>query len=280
MNKELLIRVVTDARGCPFYRITRLSPSSYRVWFGVDRQFVISPQLPLDHPHIITWKAWPPKDKRLARHYQHNHIRPLIKSWKGALVLHASSVANQLGCFGFFGKSGVGKSTVAAHFSQKSSLESWGDDWLELIQTNSGFISMRNPSCTRLKPSHAIQLEKADLFTTIGKRPSATSDKFEYVPKQGKISEKLKPLSALFFLNPTGEVESPSLQRMAPAHAFSSLCQHLFRLDTKNPAHLYREFHQLSELTQTVPVFNLSYPHSLKQLSSLRNLLEQHLDFS
>ena len=197
----------------------------------------------------------------------------MIRAWNGSLVFHASAISKDNTCWGFIGNSGAGKSTLAKSLSFHPSMHLWADDWLEVREQAGQFTTEFNPFATRLESTHAQALAIAELINSHEDSNRSIGDKLLIDgPSQKMFSDK-QPLQFLCEISPCPASETVSIERLKPSDAFQRVSQHLYRLDTTNPLHMQREFNQLTQLVKKIPVYQMSYPHSLEKLRDLPEIL-------
>lgn len=206
------------------------------------------------------------------RHLLLDQVIPLVLSRREAVVLHASAVLTPHGVIAFAGKSGQGKSTLAASFAQQGyALVS--DDCLVLRAENGGWTALPSYPGVRLWPSTAGALvhenaRSADVAHYSIKQRISDTDLLPFVNKPASIRR-------LFFL---ADDESPiSLQRISPGQAFVSLIGFTYNLDIGDSAFLRRQFEAVGQLTADVSAYAIRYPRQFASLPAVWETIFDHL---
>lgn len=206
------------------------------------------------------------------RHLLLDQVIPLVLSRREAVVLHASAVLTPHGVIAFAGKSGQGKSTLAASFAQKGcALVS--DDCLVLRAEHGRWTALPSYPGVRLWPSTAEALVREDTHT---------ADVAHYSLKQ-RISDtdllpfvnKPAPIKRLFFL--ADETSDVSIQRLSPGRAFVSFVEFTYNLDIEDSAFLRRQFEAVGQLTTDVPAYAIRYPRQFASLPAVCETILEHL---
>ncbi len=202
----------------------------------------------------------------------------MIKAWKGAMVLHASAVTINDQCWGFVGKSGAGKSTIAKRLSASKNFNHWCDDWLE-IQVSAGDIkAVYNEFTTRLGSEHAEKLVANHMIPPLSLKKESVGNKLIIGERTSqKVNTKVS-LGVIYEVVPHPSFSKTKIQRLTESEAFCCLSKHLYRLDTTNKQHFRREFEQLTNLIASTPVYRLNYSHSIPGLASITDLLLENFE--
>jgi hypothetical protein len=206
------------------------------------------------------------------RHLLLDQVIPLVLSRRESVVLHASAVLTPHGVIAFAGKSGQGKSTLAASFAQKGcALVS--DDCLVLRAEHKNWTALPSYPGVRLWPSTAEQLVRDDTHTADVahysiKRRVSDMDLLTFANSPGTIRR-------LFFL--TDETSPISIQKLSPGRAFVSLVGFTYNLDIEDSAFLRRQFEAMGQLTAEVPAYAIHYPRQFASLPAVRETILNHL---
>lgn len=207
------------------------------------------------------------------KHIYLNQVLPLAWSRQGRLVLHASAVELEGRAVAFVGRSGFGKSTLAASFASAG----------RRLLCDDGLLLAKSAGAYRVVPGHAsLRLwpdsERA-LFTHTLNRLSA----LEYTPKSRfaesehlQFCDAERELAALFFLGP-GSADSVSLTPMRPADALVELVKQSFLIDTEDREMLANHFDALSHLAASVIHYRLDYPRHYDVLPDVREIIGELL---
>jgi|SRR5215831_17463663 len=206
------------------------------------------------------------------RHLLLDHVVPLILSRREHLVLHASAVLTRHGAIAFAGKSGKGKSTLAASFA----LEGFplvSDDYLVLRQRQEGWMAIPAYPGVRLWPSTVQAIVSQDL---------PTEEVASYTVKRRVVDTKLlrrtnEPvlLRRLYVL--TEEVGLTSIENVSMGRSMISLVEFAYNLDITDRAFLRQQFETVNQVTKEVPVYALHFPREYSTLPAVREAILQHL---
>lgn len=183
-------------------------------------------------------------DGDLARLLWQRSALPLALEARGLAVLHASAVNGERGCVAICGRSGAGKSTVAA-----AAVAAGG---------------------------HAVA-DDALAFSWRGGAPVALTLPFELRPRPGTISLGSArgggglelPLRHVVLLDPAAEAGGPTTEPVAPAAALGALMPHAYCFSLADSRErLLRDY---TRLVEAVPVHRLSF---LRDPSELPTMVE------
>jgi hypothetical protein len=207
------------------------------------------------------------------RHLLLDQVIPLVLSRRERIVLHASAVVTGYGAIAFAGKSGQGKSTLAASLAREGcSLVS--DDCLVLRTEHGGWTALPSYPGVRLWPSAAGEVLREGTHTaevahyTLKRRVSD--------PDVLPCASGPAPLRRLFFLgDDAGEV---SFERLPPGRAFMALVEFAYNLDIQDTAFLRRQFDTVGRLTADVPAYAVHYPREFSALPAVREAIVRHLE--
>lgn len=196
------------------------------------------------------------------RHLLRDQIEPRIIAHKGALVIHAAAVEIESGAVLFVGKSGAGKSTIAAKISQLSGLLI-SDDAVEVAEANGKWCAKAiNPSLRLLPES----VEALSLLTDKSEPVAHYSRKaqFQIDGPKGPV-----PITTIFILDEPPAANRTSISAIRPANAFVALLKASFVLDPSRQDLMLKHKEGLSALLREAPVLNLSYKRDLSELAGL-----------
>ncbi|MDA7622506.1 hypothetical protein N8843_11155 [Verrucomicrobia bacterium] len=226
-----------------------------------------------DAVHYLGRENSNPKYRNICEHLIKNQITPLLRAWNGSVVFHASAVIVRGLCWGFLGKSGAGKSTLAKSLSKHEYITHLSDDWLEARLADNQPKVLNNPFSTRLESSHAHALAKIQLIAPFDTSLAHFDGKLLLESDENLTNNLSTQLGLLCELIPCSPEKEPSLIKLNSLEAFRCISKHLYRLDTSSTEHLKKEFSQLTNLVQFLPVYRLHYPHSLADLKTLHQTL-------
>jgi hypothetical protein len=211
------------------------------------------------------------------RHLLLDQVLPRLVGQTGRLVLHASAVALPAGAMVFVGRSGWGKSTLAAGFEPPA--RPFVDDSVLLIPGDSGGVrAVASYPGSRLWPDavEALFPEHAG-----GQAFACYSSKrrVDFPAGQAALPASL-PLRALFLLN--DPVAAPAadivIEPVAGAATLMELLRRCFLLDPGDPVVARRLWQTSGDLLRTgVPVAKLAYPRSHPDRARLCERLLEHV---
>jgi hypothetical protein len=268
------IRKQLDESGQLAYRMNRVD-NRFVIQYSDKLQYSVAPQLPENHPDQVHVSCTPDIPESIKSHCFTNQILPMIKAWKGAVVLHSSSIQLQSCCVGFFGRSGAGKSTLANLLSLKPEFSFWSDDWFEILTDKGRCTSSFTPSQTRLNPDHTKALKRFRLLAP-DLEPAMEEEKFIFPPSSPSL-KKQSEIRSLYELIPSPPDVEIHCERLSPAKAFQSISLNIFRLDTRNKEHMKREYTQIVHIVESLPVYRFYYPHDLDQMEASLHFIERHI---
>jgi hypothetical protein len=180
-----------------------------------------------------------------------HQILPLIMSRRGRCVLHASAVSWRDRIVGFVGRTGSGKSTIAAACaSLGAGLVT--DDSLVLDDSTGTWRGLPSYPGLRLLP---------ESLALVGASPSGplneSREHHKFVLMAARdlsaFEHRSLPVARLFLLSPAADA-GPAVRAPRGAAAAVVLASQLFRLDVENAAESRRLFEMITSLATTVPV--------------------------
>jgi hypothetical protein len=207
-----------------------------------------------------------------------DQVFPVVLSWLGGLVAHASAVATPAGAIAFVGRSGRGKSTLAASLALQG-FPLMTDDCLLLEEADSGLLATPSYPGARLwDDAIATLFDDAPAVTNVahytGKKRLALAD--------GPVHfccDRI-PLRRMYFLaSPEQAADDPAIAitPLAARAAFMELVTYSFKLDVQDRSLLQREFHMLDRIAALPLFFRLSYPHDFAALPAVQQAILDHL---
>ena len=190
--------------------------------------------------------------------------------------LHATVVAVDGSAFGFLGKSGHGKSTLAGAFLQ-AGYPIVTDDLLVLKHDSEGFSAYPGPPRIKLNPKMARVL--------IGERAAGVpmnplTSKLIIPLNHKQTVQTVVPLKVLYALNrPSPGVRNGriTIRRLSHRRALLALLKHSFNGWINEPARLNHQLQLYSQIASQVPVKLLSYPRRLAALDAVRDAILRDL---
>ncbi|MES2785447.1 MAG: hypothetical protein V4684_08285 [Pseudomonadota bacterium] len=209
-------------------------------------------------------------------HLYLNQVLPLALSRQGKLVLHGSAISLSLGAVAFLGRSGRGKSTLAASFAARGSAF-LTDDSLLLEKTDAGYM---------VQPAHpSIRLWDDSREALIAKS-AVIAPSIQYAPKSRVLSddslpfcEAARPLRHIYFLGDRNATEV-LIEPLRPVEALIELVNNSFMLDIETPAVIAEHFSELIQLVNEPIYFRLDYPRDYQYLPRVVQAIEKHAQAS
>jgi len=182
----------------------------------------------------------------------HRCVLPMVLQARGQEVLHASAVLLPEGAIALCGRSRTGKSTLAYGLSRVLACPLWADDAVGVELTATAVAALALPFALKLRqPS-------AEHFGGVSEVVEARID-------QG--GRRAVPLAAVFVLTRSDDPHRPArASRIPAARAFTALLEHAYCFDLQSPNRRSRMVRQYLELSDRIPVFELSFPSSLEVL--------------
>ena len=212
-------------------------------------------------------------DEYTIEHLLVDQVLPRFLANESQLLLHACAVNITGRTVLFLGKSGWGKSTLAALFHQNG-FKLYSDDCVLLKPDGTSWQAVATYPSLRLYDDSIENVFTGD---------SALSPVSEYSDKQ-RIAlaidpeQNVPPLHAMYFLsNPETAGGDIRIEEMRPANTCIELIERSFRLDLGNRAQSAQLMTSAAELTQSVPAYRLSYPHDFENNARLLARLLQHI---
>jgi hypothetical protein len=212
------------------------------------------------------------------RHLFLNQVLPLVMGQRGRLVVHASAVVTPRGAVAFLGRSGRGKSTLAAWlWAEGCPLVT--DDCLRIEDRRGRLVAMPSHPAIRLWPS---TLRRLAIEHAPARRTAHYTDKVQ-IPVDARpraFARRPVQLAAVYVLSPAGAGRGRVPVRSEPLStrdALVELIAHLYRLDVGSRETLRRDFHRLADIARRLPVRRLHVPRGLTRLGEVREAIERDL---
>ena len=200
---------------------------------------------------------------------------PRVIAQQGNLVVHASCVAISGEAVLFVGRSGWGKSTLAALFHRMGH-PSLCDDCTVL--------DVRSGSAWAIPAYPGLRLYDDSVEQAFEERPkvSAVSDysckrRIALTTSENSAGQALR-LRRIFVLgDPAQHVGPPVILPMTAADACMALLEHSFRLDPSSREGSGRLLQLAARFARTVPVYSLRFEHDFSQKAQILRSLLAHL---
>lgn len=217
----------------------------------------------------VVCTPWPDTDPDLAETTFANQIAPLLRTWDGDLVLHASGVAIDARAVGFFGLSRRGKSTLAMAFA-RAGYPCVTDDGLILLRRPGGFVAEPKAGPLRLLPD-----SEAALVGACASSERDTKARID-LPDEIVFQQEALPLAALYHLDEP-QAARLAIERLGKGAAMDLVLKQTFMLDTGDKTRMRAHFDQVAALCETVPIFSLDYPRDYAQLPAIIEQIAAHV---
>lgn len=212
-------------------------------------------------------------DAYTIEHLLVDQVLPRFLANENQLLLHACAVNIHGRTVLFLGKSGWGKSTLAALFHQNG-FTLYSDDCVLLKPHGQDWQAIATYPSLRLYEDSIESLVTGN---------STLSPVSEYSDKQRialAIDQELAvpAVHAMYFLSdPETVVGDILIENMRPANTCIELIERSFRLDLGNRTQSRQLMTAAAALTQSVPAYRLSYPHDFENNARLLARLLQHV---
>lgn len=213
------------------------------------------------------------------RHLFLDQIIPLILTRREPLVLHASANLTSRGVIAFVGKSGQGKSTLAACLGQ-AGYRLISDDYVVLRR-----VAVRKPVEDWIAvPSYPGVRLWPDASDGIFAAPPESAEIAHYTEKRRVNDPKLVPfadqpssLRCLYILDDEDDEDTfpqePSAVLLSPKAAFMKLVAATFNLDIRDKVLLEQQFEATADLSSRVPCFHLRYSRDFSAVPAVLQLI-------
>ncbi len=206
------------------------------------------------------------------QHLLLDHVLPRLFDLRGDLVLHGASVASPNGAWLLLGRSGRGKSTLAAALA-RSGFSLLGDDIVVMREIGSNWHVVPGYPSLRLWPdSAAALLARHDA----GGPVAHFSQKIRgNVSRQGiGIITAPIPVVRAYLLERAPAESDPFVTGIAPGAAFGELAAQTFRLDPTDSVALADEWRRLTRLATMPWIRRLDVPRAYEKLEQVIQRLQ------
>ena len=206
------------------------------------------------------------------RHLLLDQVVPLALSRRGRLILHASAVVAPKGAIAFLGASGLGKSTLAASFSQ-CGFPFLADDCLVLKQEGASLLAIPSYPGLRLWPESLLALSenRTELPRVAGyssKRRLEAQDRFPFQAEPVAIER-------IYLLSEAQSVVN--IHPVAPRDAVAELGKSTYVLDLERRDELTDKFQRLSSLATAPLFYRIAFPRDFSLLPDVRRRILAHV---
>jgi hypothetical protein len=196
-------------------------------------------------------------DAITVEHLYVNQLVPLALSRQGQPTFHASAVTVPGGAVAFLGRTGMGKSTLAASFALGDS-KFLTDDALLIVETDSGCL---------VKPSHpSLRLWEDSKEALIERLLAGEALTF---------SDQAQPLLAAYVLGPD-DGSGTSIRKLGGTDRYMAWLENSFLLDVTDQELLSQHFEWTDRISRAVPTFALTYARDYGMLREVRMAVTRH----
>ena len=211
-------------------------------------------------------------DPATVEHLYLNQLYPLALSRQGRPAFHASVVAVPGGCLAFLGRSGLGKSTLAAAFALAE----------DAFLTDDALIVDDSAGAVLALPGHASLRLWEDSVEALVRPGTALASHIGYSDKARLLAGEAlphcpaaRPLRAAYVLQDEGS-EEVSIRPLSGAERQLAWVRNSFLLDITDRDLLARHFDWTHRIAGKVPTFALDYARDYGILPQVRRALLQH----
>jgi hypothetical protein len=213
------------------------------------------------------------EDAATVEHLYINQIVPLALSRQGRPTFHASVVTVPGGAVAFLGKTGMGKSTLAASFALNDAA---------FLTDDALLIEETDKSCRAL-PSHAsLRLWDDSVKELVGPHSTLAAE-ISYSSKARLLAGKAlayrdepQCLLAAFLLE-RQRVTKVSIRSLAGSESHMAWLRNSFLLDIEDRELLAQHFDWTLRIADTVPTFALDYPRDYGMLPEVRKSVRKYV---
>ena len=215
----------------------------------------------------------PGTDETTVEHLYINQLVPLALSRQGRPAFHASVVTVPGGAVAFLGKTGMGKSTLAASFALNEAAF-LTDDALLVEDSPGGLLATPSHASLRLWDDSVEALLDEDSPRA---GPVSYSDKTRLLAGEAlAYDDKPQALLAAYALEDQGAT-AVSINPLTGAARQMAWVNNSFLLDIEDKALLAQHFEWTHRISAAIPTFSLDYPRDFCILPEVRQAIRQHL---
>jgi hypothetical protein len=212
-------------------------------------------------------------DVATVEHLYINQLVPLALSRQGRPTFHASVVTVPGGAVAFLGKTGMGKSTLAASFALHDAAF-LTDDALLVEKKGGGYLALPSHASLRLWDDSVEQLLGQDGL--LAERISYSSKARLLAGEALAYRDESRPLLAAFLLGREGASEV-TIRALAGSERHMAWLGNSFLLDIEDRELLARHFDWTHRIAEAVPTFALDYPRDYGILPTVRDAVREHV---
>jgi hypothetical protein len=219
---------------------------------------------------LVTCRPVPGMSARAIEDLYLNQVMPVLAGHGGELVIHASGNVVGDAAVAFVGRTGRGKSTLAASLA-RAGFPFMSDDGVHLRRTGDGYLAHPNRASFRLWMDSLQVILPGDAPGDLDEETKTRVAASAALP----FHDREMPLRALYLLGP-GDAADVSFARMAERDALAELVDHSFFLDADDRDRMARHFETVAQLAETIPVFALDYPRDYDALPRVVEAIRAH----
>jgi hypothetical protein len=212
-------------------------------------------------------------DETTAEHLFINQVVPLALSRQGRPAFHASVVVIDRGAVAFLGRTGMGKSTLAASFALDES-SFLTDDALIVEKRGDAFFAL---------PGHASVRLWDDSVTALAGDEIPRADALSYTDKNRLLAGDVlascsepRPLLAAYVLR-NNRIANVQIEPLEGSRRTMKWVENSFLLDIEDQDLLARHFDWTYRISSAVPSFALDYPRDYGMLAEVRKAIGRHV---
>lgn len=272
LQRGALVMTTEQADGTPWLVCTR-TDAGYRFDFPGYADFFADRS-----GRRVTCTAHADTPPETVRHLFLDQVLPLLHNLRGGEALHASAVRVGGGICAFIGKSGQGKSTLAAAFQQAGNAAVC-DDCL-VLHAEAGGVRAE-----AAYPGLRLWEDSRDML--FGDAAGGHSLVSHYSAKLRIPTQELPegepgllPLLGVYSLRREegSPLQAPALERLSMRDALMELIEYAFRLDLADRDMILRQMTLFERIARAVPVRRLRMPDAMAALPAARDLVLRDLD--
>jgi len=207
----------------------------------------------------------PGVDRAVLEDYFRRWILPLAVQVRGLEVLHASAVSGRNGVAAFCAASEAGKSTLAYGLGVRG-YRIWTDDALAFDVVERRPQALTLPFRVRLRPLSAAH------FGVSARGPAGALVDAPLAEADGSA-----PITAVFLLERSTEVDPVELSTVAPLEAFPALLEQSYHFGAEHVTRKRTMLTRYLDLASRVPIYRLRMATGLEHLDHVLDAVEERL---
>jgi hypothetical protein len=192
-------------------------------------------------------------------------VDPYLRHLRAKMTLHAAGVRFGSRAVAFAGRSGAGKSTMAAALCRTEGIALLADDTLALERAGAGFEVLPTEARHRLREDSARHFGFPEEHAGKGETPAE------------RVASTPVELRAIVMLAPDESASAPAMRRLSGRQAFTAVAGQLFRFVLDEPEVDLRDFELVSDVVRAVPVYELTRTGYLSKLDASVKLVVREL---